>query len=1452
MASLVLGTAGSIVGGMIGGPVGASIGYLAGSLVGSLIDPPKVEGPKLSDLKLQHSTYGSMIPVLYGTKRVSGNVIWQTDLIEHKQKSSGKGGPQITSYTYTASWAVALCEGPIAGIRKLWADGRLIIADGNPTNDIQFVLYTGTEDQLPDPTIEAEEGAGEVPAHRGMAYIVFTDVQLGDYGNRIFQLEAEVYTATGPIPSRVNIEDPPPPSPSGPIPGAPAHVRGATLYAGMVSIGRYRSNGATSDWLVDRYDLESGEFVDTTIEQFATYNFADGIYHGATNDSGIAFFVNNGMGSTGNVSCWVKDGRTIGGPVNNPAGTHTALSVKSPPVISPDHNYLYATGDDTGAPYIAVWTMVDREPLNTAVASYSFTGATASTGQNIAVAVDESGNAWAAHDSTMGATWANTLTKFDFELNLLYTIPAVDLPPEWSPGYPFVVWSGYLAFQGISATTFESAAIVYSISGTTFTYVGEIPCNVGSFLDLGNGLIQTSDGVISLKPPPESVVLGDIVADISERCGLAGGTGAQYDVSDLPETVYGYVIAGQMTGKNAVDPLRALYLFDGAEVDDHVLFKHRTHDAVADIDDDELGVHDLGSQAPPLLEQTRTPESELPRTVNLIYLNTDTDYQAATQYARRETSESELDTSLNIPIVLQDAEARERVNGILYSAWVERTAVSFSLSRKWAALVPTDVVTIQGYRIRLTQVQQTVSGIVRCAGLITRAFVFDQDSIIGAPGGGFIPQDPTSALKAATELVLLDIPLQSSGDATYGFYAAMAPQGAGAWPGASLFKSLDGGVNYVEVASTPYPATIGTATTALGDFGGGSPSAGAPVGGGALALWETRVIPGGVPETVYTMQVVEDCDVTVACSSGGVPVWVAHGEDSTDWIAYGAGVAYPPLWVLAGEWFSWKFGGTSNQDMRPQAKAHTAIGVGAGGGTPGAPGFDDTGTVDITLHDASHSLESINDAGLANGMNKAALRSGDLWEIFQFQTATLVAPGQYQLSNLLRGVDGTGDYIAGHEVGDDFVLLSSVINVDAPQSELNRPYLYKAVTSGSTLASASAVEFTNTGAGAGDVVDDIPPFIGDGSDASPPHSSVPGLVPAAQPGDCADGKFLSACGTWEVPGGGGGGGTEKYLTVGAEPGLPNSREIVTVSPIAGADGGAGGAYTFYHTVSGVTAATYGSATQVPVLAVDANGHITSVTNTTISSSAATILSWMQGGSTYPPQSHFGSRKVRQATWSSGTGAPQQFGLNATAPFTGGGQSVATGSLRASMTGGLMTSTAVAGTGTNVAFNQPGYWRGNAAGLGGFFLQVMFAIVTPQSGMRYIYGVGTGGTTGNVTATNPSAKTNILIFGVDAADSNLQVMHNDGTGTATKIDLGANFPGKTADAVYRGAFYCEPNDTTVYYRVDRLDSAFTATGTLTTDLPANTSLMDVHTGMSNGTTAAIGSMLFSQAYSEALT
>jgi hypothetical protein len=86
-----------------------------GSLLGQAVDrrifaPKGRSGPRLSDLAVQSSAYGQPIPRLYGTMRVAGSVIWATDIRETSQTSGGgkKSGGKTTSYSYSASFAVAL------------------------------------------------------------------------------------------------------------------------------------------------------------------------------------------------------------------------------------------------------------------------------------------------------------------------------------------------------------------------------------------------------------------------------------------------------------------------------------------------------------------------------------------------------------------------------------------------------------------------------------------------------------------------------------------------------------------------------------------------------------------------------------------------------------------------------------------------------------------------------------------------------------------------------------------------------------------------------------------------------------------------------------------------------------------------------------------------------------------------------------------------------------------------------------------------------------------------------------------------------------------------------------------------------------------------------------------------------------------------------------------------
>lgn len=202
MSSLVLGVAGAAVGFMVGGPTGAQIGWGIGSMIGSsLTSLPDIQGARLSDLKMQVSTYGAMRPILYGTNRVAGNVVWASDLIEtsHEEEAGGKGGPSqsVTTYSYSIHAAVALCEGQISGVRRIWANGDLIMDASTSNTGItgqsgNIRIYSGSETQVADSLLEAYLGAGNVPGYRGTAYVVFENLQLEKYGNRLPNLSFEV------------------------------------------------------------------------------------------------------------------------------------------------------------------------------------------------------------------------------------------------------------------------------------------------------------------------------------------------------------------------------------------------------------------------------------------------------------------------------------------------------------------------------------------------------------------------------------------------------------------------------------------------------------------------------------------------------------------------------------------------------------------------------------------------------------------------------------------------------------------------------------------------------------------------------------------------------------------------------------------------------------------------------------------------------------------------------------------------------------------------------------------------------------------------------------------------------------------------------------------------------------------------------------------------------------
>lgn len=163
MAQVILSNVGQAVGGPIGRVIGSTIGQAIDQRIIGSLEPPRQKGPRLETLRVQGTAEGAPMACVFGRARVTGHMIWAARFLESRKTSSGgKGGPRTVEYGYSLSFAVALCEGPIDGVGRVWADGQAMDLTG-----VTMRVHPGLEEQTPDPLIEAVEG--EAPAYRGTA-----------------------------------------------------------------------------------------------------------------------------------------------------------------------------------------------------------------------------------------------------------------------------------------------------------------------------------------------------------------------------------------------------------------------------------------------------------------------------------------------------------------------------------------------------------------------------------------------------------------------------------------------------------------------------------------------------------------------------------------------------------------------------------------------------------------------------------------------------------------------------------------------------------------------------------------------------------------------------------------------------------------------------------------------------------------------------------------------------------------------------------------------------------------------------------------------------------------------------------------------------------------------------------------------------------------------------------
>ena len=176
------------------------------------------EGPRLTDLAVQQSNYGAPIPIVYGSMRFAGTVIWSRPIKEVKttkttvttivqSSRSGKGGggtstststsTQITIlYDYFITMAVGVCRGPMGAITRMWADNKLImdLTPGNKGKKYKYdegIYRIYLQGDKPDSSMMHYE-QNTTPGYRDWCYIVLNTFPLKDFGNHIPQFTVEV------------------------------------------------------------------------------------------------------------------------------------------------------------------------------------------------------------------------------------------------------------------------------------------------------------------------------------------------------------------------------------------------------------------------------------------------------------------------------------------------------------------------------------------------------------------------------------------------------------------------------------------------------------------------------------------------------------------------------------------------------------------------------------------------------------------------------------------------------------------------------------------------------------------------------------------------------------------------------------------------------------------------------------------------------------------------------------------------------------------------------------------------------------------------------------------------------------------------------------------------------------------------------------------------------------
>lgn len=859
--STIGGLAGGAIGFWVGGPAGARWGFMIGSAVGGYLDPIEIEGPKLTDAQAQTSNEGVPRTIVYGTCCVAGNLIQWGPLEEHERtEDSGKGGPENTTYYYTRTVAIRICEAaPLGGtmrLRRVWQDDKLVYDASAPdplapfgplgnlfiTDSQKFAaimtFYTGAEDQLPDPSLESlpEEyggGVGETPAYPGTCYVVLKDLECP--GGRVPQFRWEVA-------SDAEVEPLPGPTIGFEIATATMSGELECAYIGYLSSGA--SYGVSTENLAVGGTINTGAYTD---------NLTPSVLNSYTNAGDMPSSIDKrlsmraykgGWGITGSGNVGIC-GLTFNGSVvadlrPTPAWGQAWWYAES--WYYPGYGELIWFGSSkvyvgvrkvgTGG---VVHNRIYRWPLEDVggdVVGADATSEVVTAGNTFYVNMDRYGIMRAI------ALLEAELVTYDADL---VEVSRISLPMSLTSLRSFTVDSDrlFLHFAGVvriydintftllhsvtltgggssvnnqiictdSAIFVRSGLYLKSIQYAPSCYTSapegwyDMPDTPNAFT---NGVdIMPRCGAVNTVTPGK-VSLPAIITDIASRVGIRSD---QLDLSTLAgKEVRGYPVARETTADAATLVLMQAFFFElpewGNSGDTGTKLRSvlRGGASVLTLTEDDIvgdGSEDL----------TRPQQVEFPRKLTLAGADPNANYETASEPAERESENVKAvgEQRASTSVVMTRDELAVAASKMLKMAEADSAGrISRTVPKKFSTYTPSDCLQYADRRYRIEQA--TLRG-----ETVEWDMVVDRASAATSTATGTnaqSPSQPTSSARGPTISAFMNLPSLRSSDNVPGMYIGVQGLLPG-WIGADIYLSVDGGASEQKVASITTPATMG-------------------------------------------------------------------------------------------------------------------------------------------------------------------------------------------------------------------------------------------------------------------------------------------------------------------------------------------------------------------------------------------------------------------------------------------------------------------------------------------------------------------------------------------------------------------------------------------------------------------------------------------------------------------